>query len=273
MSADALPYVLGHTSAEHDRLIRQGRTLQACTERLFREAGIGPGQRVLDLGSGVGDVALIIASIVGPSGQVVGIDRDAIALERARTRTATLGHSNIHFEVTALSAPPDGPLFDALVGRFVLMFQPDPVATLHALKPRLRPGGVFAFQEPSWASFFALTSQLPLRTACGQIICEAFRAGGANTDMPQTLQRGFRSIGLEAPRMRIETLIAQEPGDRRWLYELLLTLAPRLPEASPWRDWVGPLDTLAERLDAELHEQQAYAPLVGLVGVWSRMSK
>ena len=47
-------YALGSNDAEHERLIRQAARLTPLTERLFREAGIGPGQRVLDLGSGVG---------------------------------------------------------------------------------------------------------------------------------------------------------------------------------------------------------------------------
>src|SRR5437870_10647016 len=64
-------YVLGYTNSEHERLIRQAARIAPVTERLFREAGIGPGQRVLDLGSGVGDVAMLAARIVGPSGEVV----------------------------------------------------------------------------------------------------------------------------------------------------------------------------------------------------------
>ena len=40
--------------------------------------------------------------------------------------------------------------FDAIVGRFILMFLPDPVATLRSLARRLHPGGVMVFQEPSW---------------------------------------------------------------------------------------------------------------------------
>ena len=59
-------YALGYTNAEHDRLIRQAELIGPITERLFHEAGIGPGQRVLDLGSGMGDVALIVARMVGP---------------------------------------------------------------------------------------------------------------------------------------------------------------------------------------------------------------
>ncbi len=49
-------YALGSTDAEHERLIWQAERFGLLTERLFREAGIGPGQRVLDIGSGVGDV-------------------------------------------------------------------------------------------------------------------------------------------------------------------------------------------------------------------------
>jgi len=85
MTVNNLPsqYALGSTEAEQERLIRQAAWLSAPTERLFREAGIGPGQRILDLGSGVGDVSLIAASLVGPSGEVVGIERDPRLIARA----------------------------------------------------------------------------------------------------------------------------------------------------------------------------------------------
>ena len=63
---------LGSTDAEHGRLMRQGARLAPLTERLFREAGIGPGQRVLDRGSEVGDVAMLAAWMLGSSGEVVG---------------------------------------------------------------------------------------------------------------------------------------------------------------------------------------------------------
>src|SRR5580700_8823727 len=90
-------YALGYTSAEHERLIRQAVRIAPITERLFREAGIGPGQRVLDLGSGVGDVSMLLARIVGPSGAVVGIERDSYSIERANARVAESGLRNIYF--------------------------------------------------------------------------------------------------------------------------------------------------------------------------------
>src|SRR5258708_38959449 len=79
-------YALGSTDAEHARLIRQAAGLAPVTERLFREAGIETGYRVLDLGSGVGDVAMLAARLVGGTGEVVGIERDTRWMPRARKR-------------------------------------------------------------------------------------------------------------------------------------------------------------------------------------------
>src|SRR5216683_251887 len=90
-------YALGYTNAEHDRLIRQATRIAPITERLFREAGIGPGQRVLDLGSGVGDVAMLVAGLVGPTGEVVGIERDTSSIARAKGRAAKAGLHNVSF--------------------------------------------------------------------------------------------------------------------------------------------------------------------------------
>jgi ubiquinone/menaquinone biosynthesis C-methylase UbiE len=60
-------YVLGHSNEEYERLVLQARILRPYTEKFFRAAGVTPGMRVLDLGSGVGDVALLAADIVGPA--------------------------------------------------------------------------------------------------------------------------------------------------------------------------------------------------------------
>ena len=87
-------YALGYTDAEQERLIRQAAIIAPITERHFREAGIGPGQRVLDLGSGMGDVAILLARLVGSSGEVVGVERDRNSIARAKARIATAGLRN-----------------------------------------------------------------------------------------------------------------------------------------------------------------------------------
>lgn len=67
------------------------------TERLLRDAGIGAGMRVLDLGCGVGDVSFMIARLVGETGRVVGLDSDARALDTARQRASEGELSNTDF--------------------------------------------------------------------------------------------------------------------------------------------------------------------------------
>jgi ubiquinone/menaquinone biosynthesis C-methylase UbiE len=159
-------YAMGSSDAEHERLIRQAARLAPLTERLFREAGIGPGQRVLDLGSGVGDMAMLAAKIVGASGKVVGIERDANSIARARSRIAESGLHNVSFTQSDVNQITSDKPFDAAVGRFILEFLPDPVAVLRSLSQLVRPGGVLAFHEPSWAPALAVAPQLPLWTLC-----------------------------------------------------------------------------------------------------------
>src|SRR6266853_4996770 len=167
-------YALGSTDAEHERLIWQAARVAPITERLFREAGIGSGQRVLDIGSGVGDVAILAARLVGPSGEVVGIERDPRSIARARDRVAEAGLRNVSFTQTDVSQIPDNEPFDAAVGRFILMWLPNPVAALRSLSRLVRPGGGFACLEPSWAPVLARLAPLPLWSATASIIHETF---------------------------------------------------------------------------------------------------
>jgi SAM-dependent methyltransferase len=268
----ATDYVLGNTDAEHERLTRQARTLEPYTERLFRDAGLGRGQRVLDIGCGVGDVALLAASLVGETGQVIGVDRDAVALAKARSR-AGARTTNVRFVETDLADLQIDGDFDAIVGRFILMFLPDPIATLRSLARRLRAGGVMVFQEPSWNSFFCQTKHLPLRTACGEVLCEAFSRAGAQPNMELTLFRGMLESGFEAPQVRVEIPMANNSDGRRWVYDLLMTMRPRLEDFGIASDTIGDFGTLAERLEAELEAARSYAPLVGLAGAWARKTQ
>jgi ubiquinone/menaquinone biosynthesis C-methylase UbiE len=110
-------YVLGRTAEETERLEAQAAFVHPFTERLFRDAGIGRGMKVLDLGSGAGDVALLAARLVGSEGEVVGIDTNPSILETARGRARDAGCSNVSFaagDIRELSLAQD---FDAVVGR------------------------------------------------------------------------------------------------------------------------------------------------------------
>src|SRR5215470_3950998 len=78
--ADQGSYVLGHSQGELRRLESQARVVDPITRRFVEEAGIGPGMRVLDVGTGAGDVAFLLADVVGSGGEVVGFDRSEVGV-------------------------------------------------------------------------------------------------------------------------------------------------------------------------------------------------
>jgi predicted RNA methylase len=92
-------YALGHTSRELERLIEQARFFGQLTRNVLVEAGLSPGMRVLDVGCGPGDVSFLAASLVGPDGEVVGVDQSPAAIDVARGRAA--GVPNVRFVAAA----------------------------------------------------------------------------------------------------------------------------------------------------------------------------
>jgi ubiquinone/menaquinone biosynthesis C-methylase UbiE len=75
---------------------------------------------------GAGDTALLPAELVGDDGLVIGVDRAPAAVAAAEDRVEKLGKRNISFRLAGLDAIERGEPFDAVVGRYVLMFNPDP---------------------------------------------------------------------------------------------------------------------------------------------------
>ena len=264
------PYVLGTAGSEHDRLSRQAARLATYTEALFRQAGLEPGQRVLDIGSGMGDVAFLAAHLVGQQGQVLGIDVDCAALAKARQRAEAHGLRNVTFYETDLDLFKPEYLFDAIVGRLILQFVPRPIETMRTLGSLLSPGGVMVFQEPNWEAMLSQVNHLPIRRACCDLIYESFKHSKANVDMGSILLRGFEQIGFHSPQMRLDVPVGVDSETRRWVYELVCTLYPRFVQYGLPVSVIGELDTLAERLDSELAHHNAFAACIGLTGVWSR---
>ena len=165
-------YVLGQSDHEYERLMLQAQILRPYTEKFFRAAGLAPGMRVLEVGSGMGDVALLSADIVGPGGHVLGIDRDATALDNARRRTDEQGCSSwVEFQASDLDEFAITDQFDALIGRCVLLYQPDPSSTLRSLLRPVKPGGIIVFHEFDFHGPYAMSHHLdtPLASPNGQL--------------------------------------------------------------------------------------------------------
>lgn len=201
-----MTYALGHSDRELDRLGAQARLVDPITRQFFREAGIANGMRVLDVGSGAGDVAFLVAELVGDSGEVVGVDRAAGALAVARARAGAEPRGNVSFLEGDPSTMVFARGFDAVVGRYVLQFQSDPAATLRSLARHLAPGGIIAFHELDWDGVRSFPPSPTFDRCCGWIV-ETLRKLGAETRMGIKLHSTFVAAGLPAPSMRLGAIV------------------------------------------------------------------
>ena len=140
-------YINGDSDHERRRLKIQSDLVNPFLRDMLLRAGIGTGMRVLDVGSGAGDVAIVAAEVVGETGSIVGIDLNPSILETARARVADAGHHNVTFAPGDIRTIELEGTFDAVIGRAVLMYMSDPTAALRRTRSFVRPGGKVAFLE------------------------------------------------------------------------------------------------------------------------------
>jgi ubiquinone/menaquinone biosynthesis C-methylase UbiE len=109
---------------------------------IFPKLPVKAGDRVLDVGCGFGDTALALAGLVGPEGEVIGIDCCDAFLDIAREELARSDFKNVRFmRGDAEIALPDVAV-DFVFARFGTMFFANPVAGLRNMRKALRPGGM-----------------------------------------------------------------------------------------------------------------------------------
>ena len=263
-------YYLGHSVRELDRLRAQARVIDPITRRFFHDAGIIAGMRVLDVGSGAGDVALLVADLVGESGEVVGVDRAPIALAQATARADAQSRGNVFFrEGDPAQMSFDRP-FDAVVGRYVLHFQPDPAAMLRKLAVHVKLGGLIVFHEIDWDGARSFPSS-PTYEQCCRWILETLRLLNVETRMGIKLHATFLAAGLPAPTMRLEAVV----GGPASVSDRLHLLANQVETMAPEMERLGvataakiALGTLAKRMDDEIHAESSVIVGRSEIGAW-----
>lgn len=248
-------YTLGRTSHETTRLIEQSKIYGESTQSLCIRAGITTGMRVLDIGSGAGDVALTVAKLVGKSGHVVGVDVNPAILETARQRAADAGKSNVEFIAGDARAIDFEEKFDALVGRFVLMYMADPLAALTKLIAHIKPGGIVAFHEPEYTLYPSYQHpDTPLMNQLYQWILDVFEHSGAHLDMGMGLYRTFIEVGLPPPEMHLQAPIGAEEQwvGYRYMATIFQSLLPLIEKYGISTAVEVDIETLSERLRVEV---------------------
>jgi len=265
-------YAMGYDDRERRRLQLQASIINPVTEQLLRRAGLGVGMRVLDVGAGVGDVAMLAARIVGTAGSVTACDLDETALAVLRERAESEGLTNISTlagDLHALALPHD---IDAVIGRHILIHVPDPLEIVRLVSGFVRPGGVVVFQEYDFSVMHAGFPPTPLRDRTFEVFRDFFamaRHGNMGTRLPVL----FAAAGLTDIDARAEYPVGPGVAESpyyEWFAESLRSILARAVAAGVPGASEVEIDTLEERLRAEGVASGAAAPAPTMVGTVGR---
>ncbi|HEX5991993.1 MAG TPA: class I SAM-dependent methyltransferase, partial [Thermomicrobiales bacterium] len=191
---------------------QDGAVFAAATERMLDLAGIGTGDRILDVAAGTGEQTLAAAWRVGPTGSVLATDISASMLAVAADVLRQEGWSNVETLVAdaqRLDLPPDS--FDAAISRFGVMLISVHQEALAAIRRALKPGGKLAAMVWSTAErnpFFALplgilqARDLLPPPEPGQPEAGPFALGTPDAFEAEFRQAGFRDVAIESVAIR-----------------------------------------------------------------------
>jgi SAM-dependent methyltransferase len=267
-------YAFVDRAKEQRRLATQAELLDPLTERVFREAGLGTGMRVLDLGSGAGDVAILAARLVGREGEVIGVERDPEAVAWATDRVAQVGLSNVRFiEGDAQTLDGIADRFDAAVGRLILMHLPDPAGALRRAAALVQPGGLVCFHEGDMTYDWA-APMTPLWTQIRAWCMATLERGKISPRMGLSLYPTFVAAGLPPPELRLECAVGGGDKAPAWAWaNVMRGLVPVMERLGITTAAELQPDTLAERLLDELRPAQGIVISPPMIGAWARVPK
>ncbi|MGI9625935.1 MAG: class I SAM-dependent methyltransferase [Longimicrobiales bacterium] len=268
-------YVLGHTDRELDRLDLQGLIYREITEQTFAEAGLGEGMRVLDIGCGSGDVSRSAARLVGPSGSVLGVDRDADTVSRTTARAEADGVTNLEFRVADLGDDLEAGTFDALVGRFILMHQEDPAAVLRQCASVVRPGGIVAMVESHMTTLMEGPHSMPFSPYFDKLVqWKGAVVAGAGADLESGLRLGetYVAAGLPRPMMQLRGRVEGGPESPvyRYMADSCRSMLPAATEHGVTGLDEAEIDQIEDRLRQEAEATEGSYVVWPVVTAWCR---
>lgn len=244
-------YVLGTDDVEIARLGVQHDVWTPRMLECWDRAGIDDGMRVLDVGCGPGYATLDLGQRVGPTGEVVGVERSQRFVTYGQQRCLARGTDHVHFvQQDVLEPLPDD--FEASWCRWVASFVRSPDQLVANIAAALRPGGVAMFHEYANYATWRMAPRRPLLEEFVGHVMASWRDAGGEPDvalqLPALLEKhGFRITHLEP----IVWVLSPQQPQWRWLASYLESGPERLQQ-------LGRVDAgWIERLHAELREAEA----------------
>lgn len=225
-------YILGTGDVELDRLARQHDVWREITSALWDAAQFGPGQRLLDLGSGPGFASLELAERAGPAGQVTALDNSERFVGILQDWIATREIQNLHVRLADAAAPDiESGSMDGVYIRWLLCFLPDPARVIDQAAAALAPGGRLVVMD--YFNYLGIRS-FPDSAIFNRVFAQvhkSFANAGGNLDVGDTLPALMHDAGLEI--LRIEPIIkVARPGGAiwQWVRAFQRSYLPRLLE-------------------------------------------
>lgn len=264
-------YDLGSSPRELSRLSLQSQIIQSTTKRLLLQTGIQRGARVLDIGCGSGDVSMLAAEIIGPSGLVVGIDRSADAIAHAKTNAHNRGFQRIVFNVSSLEDFSSTEPFDAILGRLVLAHQPSPSEFLRIARRHVGSGGIMAFHEMNTSQAGYSQPASPLWNQAFEWARLACAASFLGNEAAGRMVEHFHIAGLPSPKLFAEVPVGGGPDSLlyAWVAETLRALLPVIVQQGIINDEEIDIDSLEERLRSEAIEMRLQLHFPPQVCAWT----
>ena len=209
-------YAFRDRDHEEQRLRSQAELFDPLTERAFRAAGLSTGMRVLDIGSGAGDVAMLAARLVGSGGKCSALNAIQPPSEPANERARDAALGNVRF-VQGDGQTLDGVTgpFDAVVGRLVLMYLPDLAAAVARATTLLASGGIVCFQEGDMAYEWA-QPMTELWTMPRAWFLETLSRARIALRMALELPATFLAAGLPSPEVCLECAVSARDPHPVW---------------------------------------------------------
>lgn len=256
-------YLLGDSTAEVEHLVNQAEVFADVAAELLDQVGLAAGASAIDVGCGALGILPLLCDRVGPSGRVVGLDREARILDAARKAADQRGLpvEFVQGDATGLDLPAGS--FDFVHERTVLLNVQDPAKVVAEMIRIARPGGVIALEEPDSAGWVCD----PPHPAWDPLLAEllaAYRRNGKNFNTGRRIARMLRDAGLADVQVRVTARVTK-PGDYYQTFLLALTGLVRDQIITGGRLAAAEFDAQAASLRAHLEEP---GTLTGMAEMW-----
>ena len=177
-----------------------------------------PGDRVLDIGCGPGNISIGLADAVKP-GELYGIDIEPSQVEIANQLARTGGRDNATFQVAdALALPFEDGSFDVVHCRETLMYIPDTQAALAEVMRVLKPGGLFSCREMICSSCFTHPDFGVLNNTW-EIFGDIVAGDEGHPQMGKDLKLHAAESGFEDAEIGISFDLFASPEDVKLMYD------------------------------------------------------